>query len=202
MPTRSWRASSYQVSGAAPLQSKVVIDPFPLLPVAPLQLTAAFRLATLLQDGHHVLSARGGTDHKGSNIQLPQEEGVSRLARDLQKRARIGAARALVRVRSRRKGCIFFRIRKEWRMAARDASVGPTSRGHGARVRCRLHFSPRLWSFPGKDRGTRNFRPENAWRLAEAPFILHLRYGRDITEDVSGIAKINHTTRSIECCYP
>ena len=63
-------------------------------------------------------------------------------------------------------------------------------------------FLSAVFFFPGKDRGTRNFRPENAWRLAEAPFILHLRYGRDITEDVSGIAKINYATRSRNGCYP
>ena len=63
-------------------------------------------------------------------------------------------------------------------------------------------FLSAVFFSPGKDRGTRPVRPENEWRLADAQFILHLRYGRDITEDVSGIAKINHTTRSIECCYP
>ena len=102
--TKIGAQSSYQVPGAAP------------------------RLATLLQDGHHVLSARGGPHLKKGSLQLREEglprkkrgvlllreeEGVSRLARDLQKRASIGAARALERVRSRRTVCRFSRRRMD-----------------------------------------------------------------------------------------
>ena len=183
--------SSYQVPGAAPLHRKVAFDLSSLPPVAPLQLTAAFRLATLLQDGHHIFSARRGPHHEGGTVQLPDKQGIIRLARDLQKRARIGAARALVVVLVPVPACSLSR-----------RSGSATRRGRGARVRRRLHSSLRPCSFPGKDRGTRRVRPENEWWFVLAQFTELRRYGGGTTEDVPGIAKINQVTRSIECCYP
>ena len=176
--------------GAAPLQEKVVFDPFTAACCA-LQLTAAFRLATLLQDGHHIFSARRGPHHEGGTVQLPDKQGIIRLARDLQKRARIGAARALVVVLVPVPACSLSR-----------RSGSATRRGRGARVRRRLHSSLRPCSFPGKDRGARRVRPENEWWFVLAQFMDLQRYGGGTTEDVPGIAKINQVTRSIECCYP
>ena len=184
MPTRSWRA--IVVPGArgspAPRKGRYLIHLHCCL----------LHLAIIQQDGHHVLSARGGPHHEGGKVQLRVEEGFSRLARDLQKRASIGAARALI--------VLVLVLVPVCSLSRRSGSA--TRRGHGARVRRRLHFSLCRFFSPGKDRGTRPVRPENEWRLADAQFILHLRYGRDITEDVSGIAKIKYATRSRNGCYP
>ena len=143
------------------------------------------------QDGHHIFSARRGPHHEGGTVQLPDKQGIIRLARDLQKRARIGAARALVVVLVPVPACSLSR-----------RSGSATRRGRGARVRRRLHSSLRPCSFPGKDRGTRRVRPENEWWFVLAQFTELRRYGGGTTEDVPGIAKINQVTRSIECCYP
>ena len=143
------------------------------------------------QDGHHKFSARRGPHHEGGTVQLPDKQGIIRLARDLQKRARIGAARALVVVLVPVPACSLSR-----------RSGSATRRGRGARVRRRLHSSLRPCSFPGKDRGARRVRPENEWWFVLAQFMDLQRYGGGTTEDVPGIAKINQVTRSIECCYP
>ncbi len=143
------------------------------------------------QDGHHIFSARRGPHHEGGTVQLPDKQGIIRLARDLQKRARIGAARALVVVLVPVPACSLSR-----------RSGSATRRGRGARVRRRLHSSLRPCSFPGKDRGARRVRPEDEWWFVLAQFTELRRYGGGTTEDVPGIAKINQVTRSIECCYP